>query len=235
MIHASALALLEKSAHVFALKDNTETVNQLNERKTRLRAAIQDLNGALTTWRLLREQGIIRAEQPQSLAGALRQLEKVRKNAAHDRLSLLTNDVYVTLKNLKTLREELGQESQRLWQEHLDRLKPPIPDALLNVLERQPVWVERVKLWRLLNKEQARLRAPQPINSPLIQQAVLLGQKYAELRKAVTQLDLPAPVMTFLERAGDGRATPADLTAEVTEWLKRHELLTAFSIQLRPS
>jgi len=235
MISSLASTLRDKSDFVFNLKDEIEARKQLNERKMRLRDAVKELGGALSTWNLLRKAGIIRSEQPKSLAGTLRQLDKVRNNANDDRLSLLNNDVPVTLKNLRSLKEELALESQRLWQEHLDRLRPPLPNALLDVLGKQPAWVARVKQWRGLTKDYVRLRAAQQITLQLVDEAKVLDLSYTELRQAMAQLDLPEPVQVFLERTGDGRASLADLTPEVIEWLRRHELLTAFSIQLRPS
>lgn len=235
MISDLASALRDKADFVFNLKDDLEAVKQLNERKTRVHTAVIELRGALSTWNLLRQAGIIRSEQPTSLAGTLRQLIKVRDNATHDRLSLLNNDIPVTLKNLKSLREELEQESYKLWQGYLDQLKPLVPDGLLDLLERQAAWGARVRQWRILNKEHVRLRASQQVTMLLVSQAKTLGLKYAELREAITHLDLPAPVLEFLERTSDRQATLADLTTEVIEWLHRHELLTAFSIRLLPS
>ncbi len=235
MIRELALSLKDRADFVYALKDETETVKQLNERRTRLREAVIALNTVLKTWHLLTQAGIVRSEQPKSLTGTLKQLDKVRFLARQDHLSLLNNDVHVALKNLKNLTEDLALDSQRLWQEHLDRLKPPVPDALLTVLERHPEWTGRIKQWRALNKDHARLRAPQPVTAALVAQAQTLGAQYVGLRQAIVELDLPAPVLEFFERTGDGRATLADLTADVLEWLRAHGLLPAFSVQLKPS
>ncbi|MDL2343414.1 hypothetical protein QOL99_04525 [Deinococcus sp. MIMF12] len=235
MIRDLAITLERRAEFVHALKDETETVEQLTTRKTRLRDAVKALNAGLQTWHLLVQAGIVQSEQPRSLPGTLKQLDKVRNLARQNHLSLLDNDVHVALKNLKNLTDEVALDGQRLWQEHLDALKPPVPDALLDVLERHPEWTGRIRQWRTLNKEHARMRAPQPVTPTLIAQAQTLAEQYASLRRAMVELDLPAAVLEFFECTGDGRATLADLTPDILEWLRLHKLLSAFSVRLRPS
>jgi hypothetical protein len=128
---------------------------------------------------------------------------------------------------LQAFSTKVEEWSLETWQAHIDKSVPPVKDEVLEQLERLGFGA-RVREVRAARDQIRELRARLPAEDSVLQTALELNDLVAKELGALK--DVPPAVRTFMAKASKREAVLDDLTADVSKWLKDHDMLALIRI-----
>jgi hypothetical protein len=193
--------------------------------------AVERLGPLMSTWRLLRERRIGGAGADEQAAALLQQVTQLRECYEGDHASILGPSRLASVRGVHTLANALQARLLVEWQQYAAALVPSVNDELLNVLSRIPALKAGVDaVWAGLRDLNERLLCL-PAGAEDVD---AFEARAADLRRKWDAFDtahLSPEVLQFLKDAGGAGAALDALTDTVRDWLREHNLATAFRVR----
>lgn len=186
-------------------------------------------------WLALRAAGLVSkpvAAKPQLRSVAKDLLERFKV----DRAVLAEADDKIRFQlvaGVKSAADEFEADAREAWEAHMTARADFPNETILTALDAISTYRAAVKRIREASAEFERLRAQTPsaadLSSVLARVEAVRASK-DEALAAMQGTDLPADVLAFLRKTGQGGAALSDLTPGVRAWLESRNLLDAFRI-----
>jgi hypothetical protein len=225
-----------------ATLETTKTlVNEAEGFRTRaeqLQAASRELRRVRSQQSALRANGIDPERDGTSSPPLAARAQEVLGAFGADSRKILTVQPpldHSFIRPVKSLCEKVDRACTNAWQTSANVILGPLPDDLLNVLERIADLAPAVRRIRALQQEGQGIVEGNPGSS-----AEAVGAAIARLRAIAAdksekwaQLSgggIPEEVVRFLRRAAIREARLSEVTPAIVEWLKTRGLLNAFRV-----
>ena len=195
-----------------AAKKQKSSIDAYTKALTQLNKATDDMKATFSTARLMDDTEIVEKpvfteEQKSEVLESIRQCMEAVKN------SELTIE---TVKLLQARGQFLQNSVELLWKTEADRYS----QSALGYLSLFGGILDDKKKKAALEKNISSAVNGKPTQSNIDS----LTKSVKETMKIASDLSLTEEVETFFKKVADNKATVADLTPEVTEWLSKHQM-----------
>ncbi|MBP0496275.1 hypothetical protein [Roseomonas indoligenes] len=210
----------------------------LRTRAEQLRAAARELRRVRAQQAALRANGLEPERDGTSSPPLVARARELLGAFGADRKAILTVHPpldHSFLRPIKSVCEKVDLACANAWQTSAGAILGPLPDDLLNVLERIADLAPEVRRIRALQHEGQGIVTGNPGSS-----AEAVAAELARLRTISTEKSekwaqlsgggIPAEVVSFLRRAAVREARLSEVTPGVVEWLTVRGLLNAFRV-----
>jgi len=238
MLLEDAATLRAELAQHLALKEAGQQATVFRTRASQLTPLAEALSRARRDWAALRQAGLP-VKSPDPKPGLRSHAEDLLARFRVDRSVLAAADETFRFQFAPAVRkaaEELDAEASEAWSAYMAARGGFPGEEVLTALAAIPSYATQVQRIRDAANDFRRLAERPPADADVagvLAQVETAGRKKDDALAALKGDDLPAEVLTFLRKTGQGGAALSDLTDVVRTWLDARGLAGAFRI--RPS
>lgn len=235
---ARADGLVARIAAFETAKALAKEAEGLRTRADQLQAAAREVRRVRAHQAALRANGIEPEREGTSAPPLAARARELLGAFGADRKAILTVQPpldHSFLRPVKSVCERVDLACANAWQTSAEAILGPLPDDLLNVLERIADLAADVRRIRALQQEGRGLVAGNPGSSAEAVATALARLRAISIEKSgkwarLSGGGIPEEVVRFLRRAAVREARLSEVTPAVVEWLTARGLLNAFRV-----
>jgi hypothetical protein len=235
MLLDDAAALRAQLANHEALKEARKQSQVYRSRAQQFAPLAQGLSTARSDWEGLRDAGV-RIDAPEPKPGLRARASEILERFQADRSSLAAADDALRFQFVTAVRnaaEDFAACTSDAWGAHVADHADFPSDDVLSALAAIPSYAAPVQRIREAAADVRRLLERPPAVAQVataLAQLEAAGKKKDQALAAMQGDDLPAEVLAFLRKTGQGGAALSEFTDAVRKWLTDRNLMSAFRI-----
>lgn len=214
--------------------------DRFSTRASQLKAPSEALSGLQRLAKELAREGIAPEVPTKLLSAAAARASKHLTEFEADAKQFVEPNAELAqefLNMLKKLEADYKDSVRRAWEQHVEKLINPLPEAVLQAIATLPAYQSQVATLRGKHADAQKLAKSVPTIGDVQSVLSRIQQMNSENDAAWHKLNgsgLPDDVQAFLRKSGStGGASLSDVTPAIVDWLQARDLLGSFLIRVR--
>jgi len=240
LLTSRAVAFVQEAENYKKKREIAGEADRFSSRASQLKAPSEALSGLQRLANELAREGIA-PEVPEKLLSAtadraskhLTEFEADAKQFVEPNVELAQE----FLGMLKKLEADYKDSVRRAWDQYVEELIKPLPEAVLQAIATLPAYQSQVAALRGKHADAQKLAKSVPAIGdvgPVLRRIRQLNSENDAAWNELNGSGLPDDVLAFLRKSGStSGASLSDATPAIVKWLQARDLLSSFLIRVR--